>query len=242
MFNCNYLNTIWIFLCDHCLVLFCFVFISININIFREFFFFCFWLFSDVQFIVVQIFSIFPHTETASIPSYSSSSASFLLFLLRWYSVLLDVLKNFLIFFSFLYTEFLDNECHVFFAWQTHFFPLPKWIMNGKGINCNRQMFCMDLWKAFTTGIVSAIEIEWNIVDLEYLKIFEMEFQWNQLTCKTYRTWIHLLDLVQCHKVSIQIHFPANNCTTLWTDNRHHEIVLGNVLHHYDWFYQGLFA
>lgn len=169
MFNCNYLNTIWIFLCDHCLVLFGFVFISIILT-YLENSFLCIWLFSDVQFIVVQTFSIFPHTETASMPSYSSSSASFFSFL--FFMMVFSSARCFEEFFnicSFLYTEFLDNECHVFFAWQTHFFPLPKWIMNGKGINCNRQMFCMDLWKAFTTGIVSAIEIEWNIVDLAYL-------------------------------------------------------------------------
>lgn len=60
---------------------------------------------------------------------------------------------------------FSNHQRHIFFAWQIHLFPLPQWIMYGKGINRHRQMLRMDLWKTFTTGIISSNwrDEKWNV-------------------------------------------------------------------------------
>lgn len=65
----------------------------------------------------------------------------------------------------------LNDKRHVLFARQIHLFPLPQRIMNGEGINCNGQMFCMDLREAFATGVISEIANKKNsIIKISFKK------------------------------------------------------------------------
>lgn len=48
----------------------------------------------------------------------------------------------------------LNDESHVlsFHCW--HFLPYPQGIVNGKSINCDGEMFCVHLTKAFSARVV----------------------------------------------------------------------------------------
>jgi hypothetical protein len=62
----------------------------------------------------------------------------------------------------------LNNEWHVLFVGQCNLLSLPQGVVDGEGINGDCQMFCMDLWEAFTSRIVSA-KYESELISHTYL-------------------------------------------------------------------------
>jgi hypothetical protein len=51
----------------------------------------------------------------------------------------------------------LDDESHVLFVRELGLFAKPEAVVDGEGIDGDRQMFRVDLGELFATGIVSEI-------------------------------------------------------------------------------------